>query len=90
MRAHHVDDVLGPQALNGCEVLLEAFHARYPETDIWKAIPVSSTEDLGALAIYLAHPDTDPVGHPDDGGPAADSHRRARTARLRVAPPPDP
>ena len=36
---------------------LEAFHARYPDTEIWKAIPVSSQEDLGALAVYLAHTD---------------------------------
>jgi len=37
--------------------MLEGFHARHPDTDIWKAIPVASTEDLGALAIYLAHTD---------------------------------
>jgi phosphoribosylanthranilate isomerase len=55
-----INDV-APDAVqfHGSEKLstLEAFHARHPETEIWKAIPVSSTEDLGALAIYLAHTD---------------------------------
>ena len=33
---------------------LMGFHARHPDTEIWKAIPVSTTEDLGALALYLS------------------------------------
>lgn len=33
---------------------LMAFHARHPDTEIWKAIPVSTQEDLGALALYLS------------------------------------
>jgi phosphoribosylanthranilate isomerase len=52
---------IAPDAVqfHGSESLatLEAFHARHPETDIWKAIPVSSRDDLGALAVYLAHTD---------------------------------
>ncbi len=33
---------------------LNFFHARWTEPEIWKAIPVASTEDLGALAVYLS------------------------------------
>lgn len=36
---------------------LAAFHARYPDTEIWKAIAVSSAEDLAPLAVFLAHTD---------------------------------
>lgn len=34
--------------------VLNFFHARWAEPEIWKAIPVSSAEDLGPLAIYLS------------------------------------
>ena len=40
----------GPEAL-------AAFHPRHPDTEIWKAIPVSSPEDLAPLAVFLAHTD---------------------------------
>jgi phosphoribosylanthranilate isomerase len=34
--------------------VLRAFHARYDDTQIWKAIPVSRHEDLAVLALYLS------------------------------------
>jgi phosphoribosylanthranilate isomerase len=33
---------------------LRGFHSRYWDTEVWKAIPVSTHEDLGALAHYLS------------------------------------
>ena len=33
---------------------LRGFHSRYWDTEVWKAIPVATQEDLGALAYFLA------------------------------------
>jgi phosphoribosylanthranilate isomerase len=34
--------------------VLRAFQARYPDAQVWKAIPVSHHEDLAVLAVYLS------------------------------------
>lgn len=60
----------GPEAL-------AAFHARYPETEIWKAIPVSTPEDLAPLAVLLA--DTDRIlfdAKPPKGADRTGGHGR--------------
>jgi phosphoribosylanthranilate isomerase len=56
-----LDDIMStvkPDAVqfHGSEspAVLNFFHARWSEPEIWKAIPVSSAEDLGALAVYLS------------------------------------
>jgi phosphoribosylanthranilate isomerase len=57
-RLDEIMSVVKPDAVqfHGSEspAFLSAFRARYPDTEIWKAIPVSSAEDLGPLAVYLS------------------------------------
>lgn len=33
---------------------LRQVHTRYPDIEIWKALPIASQEDLGQLALYLS------------------------------------
>ncbi|MFC5067637.1 phosphoribosylanthranilate isomerase [Flaviflagellibacter deserti] len=56
-----LDEIMGkvaPDALqfHGSESpdFLRQVHARYPDTEIWKALPIASQDDLGQLALYLS------------------------------------